>query len=465
VKNPHGNGPFTPISELSSVSWPAILSGEGAQLLAVLQQLEQSQWWSAEELRSFQFQQLSLLLQHACKTVPFYKSKRYQISNTHKPLTYDAWQTLPLLTRNEIQQHEFELISNDTPKQHGKIGVSNTSGSAGQPITVHKTLLNQFFWNAFTLREHFWHKRDFSGKLAVIRTGRTGQGVGEKLGGNTHPNWGAPVANLYETGTAATLDISTPIRFQAEWLIHHNPEYLLSYPSNIAALAEYFLQHGKSLSNLRQIRTISEMIKPGLYKLCEKAFGINDIVDTYSSREIGYIAFQCPKGSYHIQSENALVEVINEKGEPCSPGEIGRVVVTDLHNFSMPLLRYEILDYAEVGEPCSCKRGLPTLRRIVGRQRNMLKLPNGDRQWVNFAVEKYRDIAPVKQAQLVQKTLDKLELRLVVERKLTETEEVNLAKLICTSIAHKFDISFDYRSDILRSKNGKFEEFYTEIGD
>ena len=96
----------------------------------------------------------------------------------------------------------------------------------------------------------------------------------------------------------------------------------------------------------------------------------------YSSQEVGYIALECPTGeSYHVQAENVLVEVLDDQDRPCSPGDVGRVVVTALHNFATPLLRYDIGDYAEVGAPCPCGRGLPALRRIMGRQRNMALLP------------------------------------------------------------------------------------------
>jgi phenylacetate-coenzyme A ligase PaaK-like adenylate-forming protein len=61
------------------------------------------------------------------------------------------------------------------------------------------------------------------------------------------------------------------------------------------------------------------------------------------------------------------VEVLDEEGRPCAPGETGRVVATSLNNFAMPLIRYETGDTAEVGAPCPCGRGLPVLTRIMGR--------------------------------------------------------------------------------------------------
>ena len=112
-----------------------------------------------------------------------------------------------------------------------------------------------------------------------------------------------------------------------------------------------------------------------------------------------------------------LVEVIDAAGQPCAPGQVGRVVVTPLFNYAMPLLRYELGDYAEVGPPCPCGRGLPVLTRILGRERNaLLVAPTGERYWPAFGSRKFTEIAPIVQHQFVQKDAEWIEARLVTER-------------------------------------------------
>ena len=115
-----------------------------------------------------------------------------------------------------------------------------------------------------------------------------------------------------------------------------------------------------------------------------EAWGV-PLSDMYSGREVGYLALQCPQHDhYHVMSEGNFLEVLGDDGRPCQPGETGRVVVTTLHNYVMPLIRYEIGDFAEVGEPCPCGRGLPVLTRILGRQQNMLTLPTGESRWTQI---------------------------------------------------------------------------------
>ena len=187
-----------------------------------------------------------------------------------------------------------------------------------------------------------------------------------------------------------------------------------------------------------------------------------------AAEEFGYLALQCPEHEhYHVQSENVLVEILNDDGEPCQRGEIGRVIVTSLHNFAMPLLRYEIGDYAEVGSPCACGRGLPVLKQIIGRQRNMFVLPNGETRWPQIDAQDiagaFDDLPPITKFQLVQKTVERLEANLVVARPLTTKEEDTIRAYLQRGLGYEFEVRFCYVDDIPRSPRGKFEEFRSEV--
>ena len=250
------------------------------------------------------------------------------------------------------------------------------------------------------------------------------------------------------------------MRWQFDWLLRRDPHYLLTFPSNLAALIEYSRNDGRRLTKLQQVRTVGETVSAHLRAAVFENWGV-PLVDAYSSNELGYLALQCPlSGQYHVMSESVLLEVLNERGEVCQPGEVGRVVVTSLHNFATPLIRYELGDYAEQGEPCACGRGLPTLARIVGRVRNLVTLPDGQRHWPMVGFAGYRDVAPISQYQLVQTTRECIEVRLVVERTLSADEEASLTKLIHDSLNYPFSLSFRYYDRAIpRGPGHKFEEF------
>ena len=189
------------------------------------------------------------------------------------------------------------------------------------------------------------------------------------------------------------------------------------------------------------------------------------MVDMYSSQEIGYIALQCPENSaYHVQSEAVYVEILDGAGEPCRPGEVGRVVVSALHNYATPLLRYEIGDYAEQGGPCVCERTLPVLNRIVGRERNMWVMPNGQRMWPMFPSTVWGHIRAIQQMQVVQHEVGHIELRLVGPRALTTAEEAEVTGLLRRYFPWPFELTLTYLREIDRGQGMKFEDYISLVG-
>lgn len=425
-----------------------------AQVKTLLQQLLASERLASRERAQRQYKNLTKLAQHAHAHSPWFAARLANAGLTVADLaTPEGLHRLPLLTRRDLQTHGTAMHSAQIPPHHGGTGIARTSGSSGEPVVVTRTALNQSYWLANGLREHLWHRRDFSLRLAAIRANLPGNQPSQRN------DWGEPVSLLFASGPAFGYPIDRPVHEQAAWLQHTAPHYLLVYPNNLAALLDIL----PTLPSLKQLRTIGETLSPALRTRAEAQWGA-PIADTYSSQELGTIAMQCPEsGLYHITDEHLIVEVLNDDGKTCTEGEIGRVVVTDLANYAMPLLRYAIGDYAEVAGPCPCGRTLPTLRAIKGRERNMAII-NGQKRWPLVGFHQYRDIAPVQQYQLVQKTADHLEAHFAVEQPLTPEQEAALARTINTSLGHAFTIAFTYHhGQIPVPASGKFEEFICEI--
>jgi phenylacetate-CoA ligase len=280
------------------------------------------------------------------------------------------------------------------------------------------------------------------------------------------PRWGDTATFPFETGPSAILSISASIAQQAEWLQRQAPDYLMTFPSNVRFLAGHCREHGLALPRLDHVTTFGEVLSRETREECRRAWDLS-VIDVYSAQEVGIIALQCPAGDgYHVQAEKILVEVVDDRGEPCGTGETGRVLVTPLHNYAMPLFRYEIGDYAEVGGQCACGRGLPLLRRILGRERNaLLVAPTGERYWPAFGSRKLAQLAPIVQHQFVQKSLDRIEARLVTERPLTRAEERSLRAYIVANLPYRFALDFAYFDEIPRSSSGKFEDFVCEVAE
>jgi phenylacetate-CoA ligase len=160
-----------------------------------------------------------------------------------------------------------------------------------------------------------------------------------------------------------------------------------------------------------------------------------------------------------------LLEILDEDDRPCPPGRIGRVVATSLHDFATPLIRYDMGDYAELGPPCPCGRGLPVLRSIAGRERNMVVLPTGERL---FPVLDYGGLdlgeLAIRQFQMTQKSLDEVHMTLVAERPLTEAEESRVTEFFRANFRHPFRFVFHYVDEIPRAPGAKYELFRSEVG-
>lgn len=450
-------------SIIGGMQWPPLLGKRGSALLAMQYQFKQSERWPLETIRKHQFRQLEVLLRFANATVPYYR-KRFATAgfNAAAPLDEESWAGAPLLMRHDIQRAGNDFLSTAVPETHRPTPAISTSGSSGTPVTIHTTRVAQFFIQALTLRDNLWHNLDFSQKYAAIRLPKDEKDAVYPDGKLTK-SWGVSIQPVFETGSAALLNIMTPVHQQAEWLQRQKPAYLLTYPSNLMELLHHCRENKICIPELRAVMTLGEVLHPDIRVACREIWGMA-IVDMYSSQEVGYIALQCPEHEhYHVQCENVLVEVLDEAGSPCKPGETGRVVVTALHNFATPLIRYSLGDYAMVGEPCACGRTLPVLTRVMGRVRNMMTLPSGGKVWPYFGANRLGGVAPIRQYQLVQKSLTELELRVVPERPMTADDEAKMRAVIFESLEQEFQLTFTYHDEIPRGPGAKFEDFKSEL--
>ena len=445
------------------------MTGHAAILLSLMDQYEKSQWWKPEQLIDAQFQQLTLLAEHAMRTVPFH-AERLAIAGFRSggKMTPEIWNRLPVLTRADVRDGEVKLKASSYPPTFGTLTEANSGGSTGIPVRVLKTALDGLLWQAAHLREFSWNKIDFSLEIANMRGLGTGTIKENPLTVLDGPgviahDWGPPASLLWETGKMGIVQPDGPFDEQLEYLLKRRPAYIIIRPADLRLLLCYFREHGHTLDSLRSVWTISEYVDEGLRELCQEIFGC-PIFSNYSCNETGYMGIQCPSGTnYHVVAESQFVEVIDASGHPCKSGEIGRVVVTPLHNFAMPLLRYEVGDEAEVGEPCPCGRGLPSLKRIVGRLHDYLVLRSGEKRRVYIEHYKISAVRSVREFQLVQTTLDRIELRIVVSRSLTVEEVEKIDAVLKKPFEKYLEWAIVIVEKLPRTSSGKLLQFRSEL--
>jgi phenylacetate-CoA ligase len=342
-----------------------VLNPMAAQMLALLRQLDDTQWLAPEALLERQLAQARELLRHAHGFSAASRS-RLDAAGFRADLPLDAatWRSLPLLSRDDALAQGQALSCARFPAAHGNARGFRTPGRRAAPLTIQRTDMAQFYWDAMKLREHLWHRRDIGGQVAGIRVLEPGLQA-EPPYGLRGQGWGGAADLLFLTGETALLNVTASPEAQLAWLRLIRPRYLISDPANLRRLSSALATAGSGVEGLEEIQTNGETLDASLRAELAQAFGAR-VTDSYLMTEFGTLASQCPDhpALYHVHAEAALVEVLHDDGRPCAPGETGRVVVTDLHNYALPLFRYDSGDRATAGPPCPCGRGLPTLAAI-----------------------------------------------------------------------------------------------------
>lgn len=444
-------------SDVSGHVWPPVPVGGKAALAALVLQLDRSQWFDPSELAVHQRRQLGALADHLARNSKAFRDRLDHAGLKAADLSAPGGlAALPLLRRRDVQLAGERLACAELPRHHKPSFVIRTSGSTGEPVTFRRTSLNRLFWMAFTARDHLWHGRAVDKPISYVRA---------RIPSLAHrDDWGAPMSALFETGPSQDVPATAKTHEIFAWLQSFRPVTMLISPSSLDQLARHCRSTGETLDDLAHVWTTGETLSPAIQEIAREVFGVSP-VDLYSSEEAGILAIQCPQGGlYHVMAESTILEVLDSGGRPCKPGEIGRVVVTDLVNFATPIVRYDTGDYAEAAGPCPCGRGLPTLKHVMGRERNLIVMPDGNRVWPHLATSRFRDIAPILQYQFIQHDLERIEARFVAASRLGSEQEDRLKAALQETLGYPFMITFTYFSDeIPRSAGGKLEQFISKV--
>ena len=327
-----------------------------------LHSLEEAQWMAPERVSERQFAVLANVLAHFDAHSSWFRERLRRFGLTPGVLSDPtSFRRLPPMTKREMRDAGQRLFSERLSHGHGKRQLVTTSGSTGEPTVVYRTSVNEIDWMALSLLEHAWHRRNFSKRECGIRI------HGDRP--ISRATWTEPVSLFHPSGPSLLLPIFWDATRLADAVADFAPTYLQVFPSLLLGIIDA-LNHSRRCPStpIEEVRVYGETFDCDARQQAAITLGTR-ITETYSCEEVGKIACQCPQGDFlHIISDLLLVEVLDEDDYPCSPGQIGRVIVTDLRNYATPLIRYEIGDYAEVGPACPCGRGMPTLAHITGAE-------------------------------------------------------------------------------------------------
>lgn len=438
--------PFNaPSRWLSRASFPLFDLYDHSDRLKELKRLLESQYFPREIHEKRQAHGLLSLLHYAQHAVPYYYknwNKYYEFR------TLDCLATLPILTKAAIREAGDALF---TLAEGANLLTSKTGGSTGTSLTLKFDHTCQQHRNAAAMRSDMW----------------AGWRMGDWLG----CLWGSPeypisLKQKVRNTLRDRLVFLDTMRLDAESMsefLHlmqrKRIDSLYGHAHSLFILADFALQEGIRVPAPHAIISTSMMLLASERARIEAAFNCK-VSDRYGCEEVGLIAAECEEHSgYHVTSEHLIVEILDETGRACAPGEVGRVIVTDLQNHGMPLIRYEVGDLAAWSRtPCPCGRGLPTLERIVGRQADCLKRTDGSLvAGVSLVERTLLAISGLAQLQLVQESPKQLVAHAVLSASALPNESLRQLKAaLARDMGEDIAIEVSSVDRIPQEKNGKY---------
>jgi len=335
--------------------------------LGLRAELERTQWLAEEELRVLQGRALERLYRHALANVPYYR-RAFQVAGltASSVRDLDDLAKLPLLSRDAARESLADRSSRLDPLP---VIRKMTSGTTGRPLELAYDSGSEHWRAATKLRGYGWahyqpgdRSLHFWGNVAAL-----------------HPvaaTRRAKVALDHLLRREHFVDCTDRSAEALDRVVRQlaalRPSALLCYSQAGAALARHVVDAGTRFDFELSVICAAERLFPADRAVLERAFGPR-VFETYGSREVMLIASECDEHrGLHTSMENLVVELLVREGSswrPAAPGELGEVVITDLHNFGAPFIRYVTGDLALAMAPgqCACGRGLARIAAVEGR--------------------------------------------------------------------------------------------------
>ncbi len=410
---------------------------------------EDSQWWSAAELGTYQDQALAALVAHCYEAVPFYRKAMEE--RGLRPVDVTARRDLhklPIVTKDTIRADPAAFLAQGV-KAHD-LKESPTSGTTGASFTVLWDRHTDVLWNALLWRHRSWSGFQFGTRYATL-LGRVV--VPLRQSGPPYWRWNRPwnqvlfsAFHLKPENIGAYADAMRTFEIQA----------LECYPSTGYILARFLEDRGESLP-LRHVVSSSETLLPLQREVMEKVFQTKAL-DYYGMSEAVLFAGECGRGpGYHLNAEIGIAEVVDEHGEPLPPGRHGRLLGSGLVNRAMPLLRYEIGDVSALRtERCPCGRGLPLLDPVTTKAEDIVIAPDGRLISSSTLTHPFKPLVRVEKSQIIQEAADRLLIRIVPRAGYGEEDTRHLVREMQLRVGPEMRIRVEMVDDIPVGVSGKY---------
>lgn len=389
------------------VLYPAYEGGiRGRKTLAHLAEYEGQQWLAPADVRALQWKKLTALLTYCEEHVPYYRRRWKELGIAARDVrSAKDFERLPVIGKDEIRAHYQDFIA---VPWRGKTLRKATGGSTGRPFAFEYT------------------RESYERRMAVMMRGYGWAGA--RLGVKTLHVWGGELGVPPWTRRAKTALYNAVLRKKvlnsfgmradnldeyARAVERYRPEVIVGYTSALEILARHIADGRRLAWRPKAVITAAEMLDPAQRALIERGFGA-PVFHTYGCREFMLIGAECDRHrGYHTSADHLVVEVADHRGRALESG-LGDVVVTDLHNYGMPFVRYANGDLAHaLAGQCPCGRGLPLLGAVEGRRLDILRSADGRMIPGEFFPHLMKEVGAIEQFQVRQTARDQLDIAIV----------------------------------------------------
>ncbi|PWH84577.1 AMP-binding protein [Algibacter marinivivus] len=388
------------------------------------------------------------IVDYHLKNNSFYKSFA-------KDVNINDWDSIPIMTKKDLQQPLNKLLSNGFNKKN--VYIDKTSGASGNPFIFAKDKFCHALTWAVIKNRFGWFNIDFNSSKQArfygIPLDKKGNYI-EKIKDFLSTRTRFDVFDLSDDAFENWINI-----FKTKQL-----EYMNGYTSSILQFAKYLKRKNIILKDicpsLQVCIVTSEMLFEDDKKLMGIQFGV-PIINEYGASELDLIAFENPNGNWLINSETLFVEILDENNTILPYGEEGRIVITSLYNKAHPFIRYDIGDIGILSKASTLKT--PILEKLIGRTNDMAVLPSGKKAagltFYYITKSIIEDDGNVKEFVIEQLKADSFKIIYVSSEVLSEEKKNIITSEMENYLEKGLQISFAKQDQLIRSKSGKLKQF------
>jgi len=435
---------------------PAYEMIKGKNLLHHIKEYEEHLTWSPEQLKQHQWTELKKLLNHAYINTDFYP-KHWEKAGIHSVddiKNMADFAKLPVVTKSDIAEHYQGLLA----KNYANNIKKSTGGSTGQPFRFELNTESNTRREAIMWRGYGWLGAGLGQKTLYLWGADIGQ-----------PSWFKSLKTdlyhaFYNRKMLNSFTMNTNnMNSYVDDINRYKPTALVSYVNPLVELAKYIINNNVAVYSPKTILTGAEPLYDHQREVIEQAFNCQ-VYDTFGCREFMLMSAECQQNkSLHINSDHLVVETVSEQGESITE-QSGDLVITDLYNYGMPLIRYVNGDRATlINESCDCGNPLPLMKSVDGRKLDIIKTPSGKTIPGELFPHLFKEFVGIIRFQVKQSKLDALHILMITNDKFTEKDQQQITNEINKYAASELTLHFELVDDIPLTVSGKHRVTICEV--